>query len=182
MRAWKCITWGGPSYLELGNLPDPERAADQVEINVKACGVNYADLLLISGRYQVRPELPFAPGMEVSGRITAVGENCAGFKVGDKVAAYVSYGGYADKVFAPASQVVSIPEEIPSSEAAALPLSYGSAALALDRAGLAEGEVVVIGGAAGAVGSACVEIAHQRGAVVIACVSDAAKEKVAALT
>ncbi len=179
MRAWKCITWGGPNYLELGNLPDPECGVGQIEITVKACGVNYADLLLISGRYQVRPTLPFAPGMEVAGRITRLGEGCESFAVGEKVAAYVSYGGYSDRVVAPASQVISIPEKIPATEAAAFPLSYGSAELALGRAELIAGEIVVIGGAAGALGTACVEIAKQRGAIVIACVSDAAKEKIA---
>ena len=179
MHAWKCVNWGSPRQLELGSMPDPECGDEDVEITVKACGVNFADLLLISGRYQVRPELPFVPGMEVSGRITGVGAKVEHLRVGDKIAAYVKYGGYADKVVAPATQVVAIDEAIPSSEAAAFPLSYGSASLALERAGLAEGEVVVIGGAAGAVGSACIELARQRGAIVIACVGDANKEKIA---
>lgn len=179
MRAWKCMTWGGPGQLELGNMPDPEAGDGQVEITVKACGVNFADLLLISGRYQVRPDLPFVPGMEVAGRVTRVGPGAGSFGVGDKVAAYVKYGGYADKVVAPVTQVVPIPESIPASEAAAFPVSYGSAELALERAELSAGEVVVIGGAAGAVGSACIELAKQRDAIVVACVGDEAKEKVA---
>lgn len=179
MRAWKCVTWGDPSRLELGNMPDPVAGDDQVEIMVKACGVNFADLLLISGRYQVRPDLPFVPGMEVAGRITRVGSAVSSFSVGDKVAAYVKYGGYADKTVAPATQVIPIPESMPASEAAAFPLSYGSAELALDRAGLSAAEVVVIGGAAGAVGSACIELAKQREAIVVACVGDSAKEKIA---
>ncbi|MCP4815388.1 MAG: alcohol dehydrogenase catalytic domain-containing protein, partial [Planctomycetaceae bacterium] len=163
MRAWKCVTWGGPNHLKLGNVPDPECGAGQVEIMVNACGVNFADLLLISGRYQVRPELPFVPGMEVAGRITRVGEGCEMFSVGDKAAAYVKHGGYADRVVAPIAQVVKIPESISFSAAAAFPVSYGSAELALDRAGLSAGEVVVIGGAAGAVGAACVELVKHRG-------------------
>ncbi|MCP4980002.1 MAG: NADPH:quinone oxidoreductase family protein [Gammaproteobacteria bacterium] len=179
MRAWKCVTWGGPNHLKLGNVPDPECGAGQVEIMVNACGVNFADLLLISGRYQVRPELPFVPGMEVAGRITRVGEGCEMFSVGDKAAAYVKHGGYADRVVAPIAQVVKIPESISFSAAAAFPVSYGSAELALDRAGLSAGEVVVIGGAAGAVGTACVELVKHRGAVVIACVGDSAKEEIA---
>lgn len=173
------MNWGGPNQLELGNMPDPEPGDDLVEITVKACGVNFADLLLISGRYQVRPELPFVPGMEVAGRITRVGSAIESLKVGDKVAAYVKHGGYADKVVAPVTQVIHVPESIPTSEAAAFPVSYGSAQLALERVALSTGEVVVIGGAAGAVGSACVELAKQRGAVVVACVGDSAKEKVA---
>lgn len=179
MRAWKCMTWGGPQQLELGNMPDPEVGDGEVEIMVKACGVNFADLLLISGRYQVRPALPFVPGMEVAGRITRVGPMVESFNVGDKVAAYVKHGGYADKVVAPIAQVIPIAESIPVTEAAAFPVSYGSAELALERAELTAGEIVVIGGAAGAVGSACVELAKQRDAIVIACVGDSAKEKVA---
>lgn len=179
MRAWKCITWGNPRQLELGNMSDPETGEGQVEITVKACGVNFADLLLISGRYQVRPELPFVPGMEVAGRITRLGTGVDEFRVGDKVAAYVKYGGYSDRVIAPVAQVVRVAESIPASEAAAFPLSYGSAELALTRAGVTAGDIVVVGGAAGAVGSACVELASQRGASVIACVSDNAKEKIA---
>ena len=179
MRAWKCVNWGSPGQLELGNMPDQDPVDGQVEITVRACGVNFADLLLISGRYQVRPELPFVPGMEVAGRITRLGAGVEGCRVGDKVAAYVKYGGYADKVVVPVSQVVSIDESIPVSEAAAFPLSYGSAELALERAAVAAGDVVVIGGAAGAVGSACIELAKQRGARVIACVGDSAKEKIA---
>jgi NADPH2:quinone reductase len=179
MRAWKCVTWGGPNYLELGSVPEPECDAGQVEITVNACGVNFADLLLISGRFQVRPELPFVPGMEVAGRITRVGADCEMFSVGQKAAAYVKHGGYAEKVVAPIGQVISIPESIPLPVAAAFPVSYGSAELALDRAGLSAGEVVVIGGAAGAVGTACIELAKQRGADVIACVGDNTKEAIA---
>lgn len=179
MRAWKCMNWGSPSQLELGNMPDQDPAEGEVEITVKACGVNFADLLLISGRYQVRPELPFVPGMEVAGRITRLGPAVENFEIGDKVAAYVKYGGYADKVTAPAAQVVRVAESIPVSEAAAFPLSYGSAELALEEARVTAGDVVVIGGAAGAVGSACIELAKQRDARVIACVGDSAKEKIA---
>lgn len=179
MRAWKCVTWGSPRQLELGNMPDLDPADGQVEITVRACGVNFADLLLISGRYQVHPELPFVPGMEVAGRITRLGAGVDDFAVGDKVAAFVAYGGYAERAVAPQSQVVRVPEAVPASEAAALPLSYGSAELALERAAVGAGDVVLIGGAAGAVGSACIELARQRDARVIACVGDSAKEKIA---
>ena len=179
MRAWNCVTWGGPSHLKLGTTPEPECGDGKVEITVKACGINFADLLLISGQFQVRPELPFVPGMEVAGRITRLGPGCEAFSLGQKAAAYVRHGGYAEKVVAPLAQVAAIPESIPLEVAAAFPVSYGSAELALDRAGLSTSEVVVIGGAAGAVGTACIELAKQRGAVVIACVGDDAKEKIA---
>jgi NADPH2:quinone reductase len=146
---------------------------------VKACGVNFADLLLISGRYQLRPEQPFIPGVEVAGRAIKVGSEIASIKVGDKVAAYVKYGGYADRVVAPAAQVAVLPESVSSTVAAAFPVSYGSAQLAFERASLAAGEVVLIGGAGGAVGTACIELAVQRGATVIACVGDREKEDMA---
>lgn len=179
MRAWNCVTWGGPGHLKLGTTPEPECGDGEVEITVKACGINFADLLMISGQFQVRPELPFVPGMEVAGRITRLGPGCEAFSLGQKAAAYVRHGGYAEKVVAPIAQVAAIPESIQLEVAAAFPVSYGSAELALDRAGLSANEIVLIGGAAGAVGSACIELAKQRGAVVIACVGDDAKEKIA---
>jgi NADPH2:quinone reductase len=160
-------------------MPDPDCGPGEVEIMVKACGVNFADLLLISGRYQLRPEQPFIPGVEVAGRAIKVGSEIASIKVGDKVAAYVKYGGYADRVVAPAAQVAVLPESVSSTVAAAFPVSYGSAQLAFERASLAAGEVVLIGGAGGAVGTACIELAVQRGATVIACVGDREKEDMA---
>jgi len=179
MHAWKCVTWGGPAYLEMGRMPDPECGPGEVEIMVKACGVNFADLLLISGRYQLRPAQPFVPGMEVAGRVTRVGAGVENIATGDKVAAYIKYGGYADRAVAPMSQVAVLPESISSTTAAAFPVSYGSAALAFERAALTAGEVVLIGGAAGAIGTACIELARQRGATVIACVGDREKEDLA---
>ncbi|HEY5738830.1 MAG TPA: NADPH:quinone oxidoreductase family protein, partial [Gammaproteobacteria bacterium] len=165
--------------LEMGRMPDPECGPGEVEIMVKACGVNFADLLLISGRYQLRPAQPFVPGMEAAGRVTRVGEGVDGISTGDKVAAYVKHGGYADRVVAPMTQVAVLPESISSTAAAAFPVSYASAELAFERASLAAGEVVLIGGAAGAIGTACVELARQRGATVIACVGDREKEELA---
>ena len=179
MHAWKCVTWGGPGHLEMGRMPDPECGPGQVEIMVKACGVNFADLLMISGRYQLRPGLPFVPGMEVAGRVTRIGDGVDTIAVGDKVAAYVKHGGYADRVVAPVAQVAPIAEAVSSTTAAAFPVSYGSAELAFERATLAAGEIVLIGGAAGAVGTACIELARQRGAEVIACVGDSDKADLA---
>ena len=175
MHAWICETWGGPRHLKQGSMPDPDCGNGEAEITVKACGVNYSDLLVIAGRSQVKPVLPFVPGIEVAGRITQVGADCGDFKAGDKVAAYVKYGGYADKVVVPVTQIAHIPESMPASIAAAFPVSYGSAWLALERAGLAAGEVIVIGGAGGAVGTACIELAKYLDATVIACVGDNAK-------
>ena len=179
MHAWICETWGSPSYLKQGRVPDPELVSGHVEITVKACGVNFGDLLMISGRYQVKPSLPFVPGCEVAGVVSAVGDSSDPFRVGDHVAAYVRYGGYADRVVAPVAQVAKIDNSILASTAAAFPVSYGSAELALDNAGLRAGETILIGGAGGAVGSACVELAGQRGARVIGSVGDPVKEQLA---
>ena len=179
MHAWKCETWGSPRHLKQGSMPEPECGNSEVEITVKACGVNFSDLVVIAGNSQVRPELPFVPGIEVAGRIQQVGSDVEGFQVGDKVAAYVKYGGYADRVVAPVTQVSHIPESVPVSVAAAFPVSYGSAMLALQQTGLSSGETILVGGAGGAVGSACVELAKLQGAKVIACVGDKAKEELA---
>jgi NADPH2:quinone reductase len=179
MHAWKCVTWGGPEKLEMGRMPDPDCGPGEVEIMVKACGVNFADLLMISGRYQLRPEQPFIPGVEVAGRVIRVGDEVDTVNVGDKAAAYVKYGAYADRVVAPVAQVAVLPDAVSTTDAAAFPVSYGSAQLAFERAALAPGEVVLIGGAGGAIGTACTELAVQRGATVIACVGDREKEDMA---
>ena len=179
MRAWKCVTWGGPGHLEMGSMPDPQCGPGEVEIEVEAHGVNFVDLLLINGRYQLRPTQPFVPGMEVSGHVARVGPGVENIGVGDKVAAYVKYGGYAERAVAPLAQVAVLSESISTTAAAAFPVSYGSAELALERASLAAGEIVLIGGAAGAIGTACIELARQHGATVIACVGDRDKEELA---
>ncbi len=170
MRAWICSAWGGPEDLRLGVLPEPLCGPGEVAIEPQAWGVNFADLVLIAGRYQARPAFPFAPGMEVAGRVSATGAGVAGLAVGDHVAAYVEYGGYAERVVAPGANVARLPAAIDMPAAAAFPVPYGTAALALERAALVAGETVLVGGAAGAVGLACVALAKLRGARVVACV------------
>lgn len=179
MQAWICETWGGPRHLKQGSVPDPACGPGEVEISAKAWGVNFGDLLMISGSYQVKPALPFVPGCEVAGVVSAVGDKASSFEVGDHVAAYVRYGGYADKVIAPIAQVARVSESVSAPVAAAFPVSYGSAELALENADLKADETIVIGGAGGAVGSACVELAKLRDTTVIACVGDSDKEKLA---
>lgn len=176
MRAWRCDRWGGPQALRLGELPDiPACPPGQVEIAVEAWGVNFADLVLIAGHYQARPAFPFAPGMEVAGRIVAVGDAQPAHGIGERVAAYVEYGGYAERVLAPVANVARLDPSVETAVAAGFPVPYGTARLALERGSLAAGETVLVGGAAGAVGLACVELARLRGARVIACVGSAEK-------
>ncbi len=179
MRAWKCVTWGGPGDLELGNMPEPPCLAGHVAIDVEAWAVNFADLVLIAGNYQARPAFPFVPGMEVSGKVSEVGQGVEAFTPGQTVAAYVEHGGYADRVVAPVTNLALMPASVPMPTAAAFPVPYGTAELALERASLGEGEVVVVGGAGGSVGAACVELAKQRGAYVVACAGSAEKQDLA---
>lgn len=180
MRAWRCVRWGGSGDLELGELPTPAPAPGRVVIAAEAWGVNFADLVLIAGRYQARPAFPFAPGMEVAGRISAVvADGCGGFNVGDRVAAYVEYGGYADQVAAPVANIARLPDSVAMTVGAVFPTAYGAAQLAIERASLAAGEIALISGAGGAVGQACVELASACGAKVIACAGDDEKAAIA---
>ena len=175
MRAWLCRSWGEPEALVLDDAPSPACGTDSVKIRVQAWGVNFADLVLISGRYQARPAFPFSPGMEVAGIVEQVGGRVGRFENGDRVAAYVEYNGYADFVVAPASNVMRVPKDTAITDAAAFPLPFATAALALRRGDVKPGERVLIAGAAGAVGHACIQLSKLRGAHVYAAVSDEEK-------
>lgn len=179
MRSWICEKWGAPSDLRLGDLPFATCGKDDVVIDVRAWGVNYADLVLISGTYQARPAFPFSPGMEIAGVISEIGLNVQRWKIGDRVSAYVEFGGFAARVVAPHSNVVALPERISWAEAAAFPVPYATALLALERSDLRPGETVLVGGAAGSVGLACTALAHNTGARVLACVSSDTKAALA---
>lgn len=178
-RAWLCTRWGGPEHLALGELPPVPCPEGGVAIRVMAWGVNFADTILIAGRYQARPGFPFAPGMEVAGLVEEVGRNVSGVAIGDRVAAYVEYGGYAARVVAPQANTVPIPASVPWVEAAAFPVPYATAALALRRGAVSAGDTVLVGGAGGAVGSACVELARLAGARVIAVAGSDEKARIA---
>ena len=179
MKAWICNQWGSPRELRLGDLPPPACPSGGVLIEPAAWGVNFADLVLIADDYQAKPALPFAPGMEVAGRIVETAGDCRGLTVGDRVAAYVEYGGYAERVAVPAANVAALPADTPMETAAAFPLAYATAMLALEQAAVAADEWVVIAGAAGAVGLAGIELAKRREAKVIACAGSTAKLDVA---
>ena len=175
MRAWLCRSWGEPEGLVLDDVPSPACSPDSVKIRAHAWGVNFADLVLIAGRYQARPAFPFSPGMEVAGIVEQVGRNVDRFENGDRVAAYVEFGGYADLVVAPASSVMRVPKDVPIADAAAFPLPFATAALALRRGNVKPSERVLIAGAAGAVGHACIQLSRLQGAYVYAAVSNEEK-------
>ncbi|NMG34124.1 zinc-binding dehydrogenase [Azoarcus sp. TTM-91] len=172
MRALICDRNEGIAALRLGELPDPQPAAGELVLRVLAAGVNFYDTLIVQGKYQIKPPLPFAPGGEVAGTVVAVGEGVAGFQVGDRVCAFTSHGGDAELCRARASQTWRLPQEVDFDCAAAGLVAYGTAWFALhDRGRLAAGETVLVLGAAGGVGLAAVQIAHAAGARVIAAAS-----------
>jgi NADPH2:quinone reductase len=172
MKAVVCKAWGLPDSLEVQDLPDLAAGPGQVVIDVKAAGVNFPDVLIIQGKYQVKPELPFTPGNELSGVVRAVGDGVTSVKVGDKVIAFTAQGAFAQQVAAPAQAVMPMPPGMDFDTAAAITLTYGTSHHAVvDRAGLKEGETMLVLGAAGGVGLAAIEIGKALGARVIAAAS-----------
>ena len=172
MQAVQCVRLGLPDDLELNALPDPTAGPGEVVIEVHAAPLNFPDVLMIQGKYQMRPDLPFTPGAEVAGIVTAVGEGVKHLQVGERVASFVQLGGFAQQVAAPASATFPLPDGVEFAEGAALPLAYGTSAHALlDRAELKEGQILLVLGASGGVGLAAVQIAKALGARVIAAAS-----------
>ncbi len=157
--------------LELVDVDEPETGPGEVLIDVHRAGVNFPDLLLIQGRYQMRPEPPFGPGFEVAGVVAAVGDGVSQVAVGDRVMAFVQLGGYAERVVAPETAVFRLPDAVSFDQAAVIPIAYGTGYHALvDRASLAEGETLLVLGASGGVGLVAVELGKHLGATVIGAV------------
>lgn len=172
MKACLCTTYGPPSALRVETLPDPVPAAGEVLIRVRACALNFFDTLIIQGKYQFRPPMPFSPGAEFAGRVEAVGDGVDQFAAGERVMGYVRWGAARDLVLARESELVRLPDDIPFDIAAGLTVTYGTTLHAFrDRANLQAGETVAVLGASGGVGQAAVEIAKLMGARVIACAS-----------
>lgn len=181
MKAVVCNRFGGPEVLRLQDLTDPSPAPGEVLVKVQACAVNFPDLLTIQDRYQFKPGLPFVPGSEVSGVITAVGSGVDGLGVGDRVIGSASVGGLAENAVVNAEAVFPLPEGIGPEDAAGLLYAYGTSYYALrDRADLQRGESLLVLGSAGAVGLAAIELGHLMGARVIAAAST--NEKLALCT
>jgi len=159
---------GGPDALEREELEEAQAGPGQVAIEVKAVGCNFFDILITQGKYQVRPELPFAPGGEVSGVVRDVGPGVERFHAGDRVSALLPFGGYASLVVAPEQRVFPMPEAMSFEEAAATGLVYQTSEVALShRARLRAGETLLVHAAAGGVGLAAVQIGVAMGARVI---------------
>jgi len=176
MRAILCKTLGGPDSVALAQVEPPAMANNQVRVGVRACGLNFPDVLMIAGKYQVRPPLPFIPGAEMAGEIVAIGSGVRGFELGQRVLALCAIGGLAEQVSVDAERVVAIPDDMDFTTAAAFMLTYGTAWHALkQRAQLQAGEKLLVLGAAGGVGLATVELGTILGADVIAAASNAEK-------
>jgi NADPH2:quinone reductase len=176
MRAAVVTALAGPGAVVLREVPEPVPRRDQVLVDVEYAGVAFPDVLRTRGEYQLRPELPFSPGWDVSGVVRGDG---GGFKAGDRVAAMPVIGGFADSVAVDAQMVFPLPSSVSFAKGAALPLNYLTAHLALVRRGrLREGETVLVQGAAGGLGSAVCSLAGALGARVIAVVSTEEKAEV----
>jgi NADPH:quinone reductase len=162
------------------DIPAPEPAADEVQLDVAACGLNFADLLMIKGQYQERKPLPMTMGMEFAGTIRALGVGVTGLQVGQRVAAFAGHGGLAGQAVCKAERCVPLPAGMSMAQAAAFQVAYGTSHLALGhRARLQPGETLVVLGAAGGVGLTAVEIGALMGARVIAVARGAEKLDIA---
>ena len=179
MQAARITTLTGPEAIEVGEVEDARAAPGQVLIDVAYAGVTYPEVLLSRGEYQLKPEPPFIPGSEVSGVVRSAPDG-SGFQVGDRVAAFPGFGGFAEVVAADPRAVFLLPQAVSLEAAAALPMNYFTVDFALRRrAGLAPGDWVLVQGAAGGVGTAAIQLAHAMGAHVIAVVSTDAKRAAA---
>ncbi len=176
MKAALCTHFGPPEELEVKDVPSPRPGKGQVVVTVKACGVNFPDVLLIQDKYQFKPALPFAPGGEIAGIVKEAGEGVTTPKPGDAVIASIGNGGFAEEALADAARCIPMPEGLDFAVASSFFITYGTSWHALkDRAVLKSGETIVVLGAAGGVGLAAVEIGHAIGARVIVGASTAEK-------
>jgi NADPH2:quinone reductase len=176
MKAVLVREFGPPEQLLLEEVAAKHAGAGEVVIAVKACGLNFLDALIVQGKYQVKPPLPFSPGAEVAGVIREVGSGVSGLAIGMRVLVATVYGGFAEEAVMPARGVIPLPEQMDFVSAAAFPIAYATSYHALkDRAQLKAGETLLVLGAAGGVGLTAVELGKIMGARVIACASSEEK-------
>jgi NADPH2:quinone reductase len=179
MKAVLCKEYGLPGKLVIEDIPSPKPASGQVVVSVKACGVNFPDTLIIQGKYQFKPEMPFSPGGEVAGIVKEVGEGVKRVKPGDRVIAFNTWGGFAEEMVVDADRTIPMPATMDFIPAAAFVLTYGTSYHALkDRAEIKAGETMLVLGAAGGVGLAAIQLGKAMGARVIAAASSDEKLKV----
>lgn len=176
MRAVLCKEFGPPESLVIEDVPSPVPSADQVVLAVHAAAVNFPDVLIIQNKYQFKPQLPFSPGGEVAGVVTAKGADVTGIELGDRMIGSCGNGGFAEELALPSTSCIPIPGTMDMETASALVLTYGTSYHALkDRAVLKSGESLLVMGAAGGVGLAACELGKMMGARVIAAASSEEK-------
>ncbi len=172
MKAVLCKAYGKPETLTIEEVASPRAGKGEVIIAVKACGLNFPDTLIIEGKYQFQPEMPFSPGGEVAGVVKEIGEGVTHLQVGDRVMSGTGWGGFAEEVKAMATNVFPLPEGMDFVTAASSMMTYGTSYHALvNRAALQPGETLMVMGAAGGVGTAAIQIGKALGARVIAAAS-----------
>ena len=180
MRALLSEAPGGPETLVLRDLPDLAAGAGELLVRVRACAMNFPDVLIIEDKYQLKPPRPFAPGGEFAGEVIGVGEGVSGWTKGDRLIVATGFGGLAEQVVIPAKSAIRLPSDRSFEEGSALLLTYATVIHALvDRGKLQAGQTLLVLGAAGGIGIASIEIGKALGARVVAAVSSEAKAQAA---
>lgn len=180
MRAILCKELGPADKLVIEDVPSPQVSGDGVKVKVKAAGLNFPDTLIIEGKYQIKPELPFSPGGEMAGEIIEVGPDVKNLKPGMRVMGLTGYGSFAEEMVVSESRVIPVPDGMKDETAAAFSMVYGTSYHALkQRANIQPGETLLVLGASGGVGLAAVELGKAMGAKVIAAASTDDKLQVA---
>jgi NADPH2:quinone reductase len=176
MKALLCSRYGTPDDLELADIADPEPKPGEAVVRIEAAALNFFDTLIIAGKYQTKPAMPFSPGAEFAGTIERLGDGVSGLRVGERVLACSGYGAARERIAIAAQKLIPIPDAVDFERAAGLCVTYGTTLHALkDRARLKAGETLAVLGASGGVGIAAVELGKLMGARVIACASSAEK-------
>lgn len=176
MKAALVKAYGAPDSIVIEDVASPQTEPGTVKLRLRACGVNFPDVLMVAGKYQFKPEMPFSPGAEMAGDVVELGEGVTGIEIGERMLCMVGHGGMAEEIVVPAKALVPIPDGMDYKTAAAVMLTYGTSYHALkQRANLQAGETLLVLGAAGGVGLAAVELGALMGAHVIAAASSADK-------
>jgi NADPH2:quinone reductase len=172
MKALLCKQYGGPDDLVIEDIAEPAAGPGEAIVDVKAAALNFFDTLIIAGKYQTKPAMPFSPAAEFAGVVKGLGSGVTGVKIGDRVLGYLGYGAARERIVVKADRLIPIPDALDFDRAAGVVVTYGTTLHALkDRAHLREGETLAVLGASGGVGLAAVELGKAMGARVIACAS-----------